>query len=285
MSEDFSFIDDEKSLSQLCEQLKSSKWLAVDTEFERVSTYYPELCLVQISNGDTTVVIDPITIGDMTPLLDLLYEPSITKVLHSAHQDLEIFFNIKGSVPPLLFDTQLAAPLLGYARGIGYGNLVNQALGVELEKGHARADWKRRPLSQDMLRYAADDVIYLGKLYQMFIEKLKSIKDQSTFNEKLANLVNAKTYRPEPNLMWNKIFAAKKMKGRQLDIIKKLAAWRELTARQRNRPRKWILTDYALIEMAKQLPKDKAALLKIDRVGEKLVSRHGGVLMELLHDN
>jgi hypothetical protein len=90
----FSFIDDEESLSKLCEQLESSKWLAVDTEFERVSTYYPELCLVQVSNGDTTAVIDPITIVDIAPLLNLLYEPSITKVLHSAHQDLEIFFNI-----------------------------------------------------------------------------------------------------------------------------------------------------------------------------------------------
>jgi ribonuclease D len=281
----FSFIDDEESLSKLCEQLESSKWLAVDTEFERVSTYYPELCLVQVSNGDTTAVIDPITIVDIAPLLNLLYEPSITKVLHSAHQDLEIFFNIRESVPTPLFDTQLAAPLLGYAQGVGYGNLVNAVLNIELEKGHARADWKRRPLTEDMLRYAADDVIYLGKLYEVFVEKLKSIKDQTSLNEKLAKLVKVETYKPEPNLMWNKMFAAKKMKGRQLDVVKRLAAWRELTARQRNRPRKWILTDYALIEIAKQLPEDKAALLKIDKVGEKTVSRYGDNLLNLLHDN
>lgn len=284
MSEVFSFIDDEESLRQLCEQLVSSTWLAVDTEFERVSTYYPELCLVQVSNGDITAVIDPIAIQDITPLLDLLYQPSITKVLHSAHQDLEIFFNIKESVPTPLFDTQLAAPLLGYAQGIGYGNLVKEALSIELEKGHARADWKRRPLSEDMLRYAADDAIYLGKVYEIFVEKLKAIEDQTSLNEKLANLIKAETYKPDPDLMWKKMFAAKRMKGKQLDVVKKLAAWRELTARERNRPRKWVLADHALIEMAKQLPEDKAALLKIDKVGEKTVSRHGNDLLKLLHD-
>ncbi|MFT5394885.1 MAG: ribonuclease D [Gammaproteobacteria bacterium] len=284
MSEVFSFIDDEESLRQLCEQLVSSTWLAVDTEFERVSTYYPELCLVQVSNGDITAVIDPIAIQDITPLLDLLYQSSITKVMHSAHQDLEIFFNIKESVPTPLFDTQLAAPLLGYAQGIGYGNLVKEALSIELEKGHARADWKRRPLSEDMLRYAADDAIYLGKVYEMFVEKLKTIEDQTSLNEKLANLIKAETYKPDPDLMWKKMFAAKRMKGKQLDVVKKLAAWRELTARERNRPRKWILADYALIEMAKQLPEDKAALLKIDKVGEKTVNRHGDALLKILHN-
>jgi ribonuclease D len=271
-------------LSQLCEQLSQSPWLAVDTEFERVSTYFPELCLVQISNGDVTAVIDPIAIKDITPMLDLLYQPAITKVLHSAHQDLEIFFNIKESVPTPLFDTQLAAPLLGYAQGIGYGNLVNEVLSIELEKGHARADWKRRPLSEDMLRYAADDVIYLGKVYEMFVEKLKTVEDQTSLNQKLANLVRAETYKPDPDLMWKKMFAAKRMKGKQLAIVKRLAAWRELTARERNRPRKWILADYALIEIAKQMPENKSELLKIDKIGEKTVIRHGDDLLKICHD-
>ncbi len=284
MSEVFSFIEDEESLRLLCEQLVSSTWLAVDTEFERVSTYYPELCLVQVSNGDITAVIDPIEIQDITPLLELLYQSSITKVLHSAHQDLEIFFNIEEAVPAPLFDTQLAAPLLGYAQGIGYGNLVKEALSIELEKGHARADWKRRPLSEDMLRYAADDVIYLGKVYEMFVEKLKTVEDQTSLNQKLANLIKAETYKPDPGLMWKKMFAAKRMKGKQLAVVKKLAAWRELTARKRNRPRKWILADHALIEIAKQLPENKSELLKIDKLGEKTVSRHGDDLLKVCHD-
>lgn len=284
MSDAYRLIDDEISLSKLCEELCDSNWLAVDTEFERVSTYYPELCLVQVSNGDITAVIDPVVIENIEPLLDLLYQPSITKVWHSAHQDLEIFFNIKGTVPTPLFDTQLAAPLLGHTQGIGYGNLVKEVLGIELEKGHARADWKKRPLSDDMLRYAADDVIYLGKVYECFIEKLKAVENKNPLNEKLANLIKVETYKPNPELMWKKIFAAKRMGGKQLAVIKQLAAWREITARERNRPRKWILADYSLIEMAKQLPESKAELLAIDKIGEKLVNRHGDVLLKICLD-
>ena len=124
-----------------------------------------------------------------------------------------------------------------------------------------------------------------SKLYTSINPSPARAPELVILNEKLAKLVKVETYKPEPNLMWNKMFAAKKMKGRQLDVVKRLAAWRELTARQRNRPRKWILTDYALIEIAKQLPKDKAALLKIDKVGEKTVSRYGDNLLNLLHDN
>lgn len=214
----------------------------------------------------------------------MLYQPSITKVLHSAHQDLEIFFNLKETVPTPIFDTQLVAPLLGYAQGIGYGNLVKEVLNIELEKGHARANWKQRPLTEAMLKYAADDVIYLGKVYEIFVEKLKTIEDQSPLNQKLANLIKAETYKPDPDLMWKKMFAAKKMKGKPLAILKKLAAWRELTARQRNRPRKWILADHALIEIAKTSPENTSELLKIDKLGEKTIRRHGDDLLRICHD-
>ena len=268
----------------MCEQLKPSTWLAVDTEFERVSSYYPELCLVQVSNGEITAVIDPITINDISPLLDLFYNPKITIVLHSAHQDLEIFFNIKRSVPIPLFDTQLAAPLLGYTQGIGYGNLVNEALEIELEKGHARADWKKRPISDEMLKYAADDVIYLAALYKLFIEKLKDVDDLSDMNERVDRLAKSETYEPDPGLLWKKIFAAKKMRGKPLETLKRLAAWREITARKRNRPRKWILPDHALVEMAKQSPENKTELITIDKVSEKIVNRHGDELLTIFKE-
>lgn len=284
MTEEFSFIDNDESLSQLCEQLSGSAWLAVDTEFERVSTYYPELCLVQISNGEIHAVIDPIAIKNLQPLYDLLYQESITKVLHSAHQDLELFFNIKGSVPTPLFDTQIAAPLFGYAKGIGYGNLVKEVLDIELDKGHARADWKKRPLTKELLRYAVDDAVYLGKVYEVFQEKIKEVKNLNDFNAQTEKLAKPETYQPDPETMWKKIFAAKRLKGRQLLIIKQLAAWRERTARERNRPRKWILADHAMIEMAKLSPETKSDFLKIDKVSEKMVDRHGDALLKIIHD-
>lgn len=282
MSEIFSFINDQESLIKLCAQFQNSTWLAVDTEFERVSTYYPELCLVQISDGVDTVIVDPIAIDNIEPLIELLYQESITKVLHSAHQDLEIFFNIKGNVPMPLFDTQLAAPLLGHAEGIGYGNLVKEVLKIELEKGYARTNWKQRPLTSKQLEYAANDAIYLGKVYEVFLKELEKINDLSIFNERTANLAKSETYQPDPGTMWKKIFAARKLKGKNLAIVKKLAAWREMTARSKNRPRKWIMPDHVIIDIAKRLPENKTDLLKIDKLSDKIVSQHGDVFLEIV---
>ncbi len=285
MTEAFTLINNEKSLSQACVQFSRSTWVAVDTEFERVSTYYPKLCLVQISNGINTAIIDPLAINELEPLFELLYQQSITKVLHSAHQDLEIFFNIKGFVPTPLFDTQLVAPVLGYAKGIGYGNLIKEALGIELDKGHARTDWKQRPLTEKQLRYAADDVIYLGKVYEVFLEKLNDVENLTSLNEHFINLAKPETYKPDPENMWKKIFAARKLNGKNLVVVKQLAAWREITARKQNKPRKWILPDYVLIDIAKQLPENKPDLLQIDKVSEKMVKRHGDTLLEIIKNN
>lgn len=239
--------------------------------------------MVQLSDGEVHAVIDPLVIENMEPLYDLLYQESITKVLHSAHQDLELFFNIKGYVPTPLFDTQLAAPLFGYAQGIGYGNLVKEVLEIELDKGHARTDWKKRPLSKEQLRYAVDDAVYLGKVYEVFQEKIKEVKNFHDFNAQLEKLTKAETYKPDPKNMWKKIFSAKRLKGKQLEIVKLLAEWREVTARERNRPRKWIIDNHAIIEMAKLLPENKSELLQIDKVSEKMVNRHGDVLLEIIH--
>jgi ribonuclease D len=220
----------------------------------------------------------------MQPLYDLLYQESITKVLHSAHQDLELFFHIKGFVPEPLFDTQIAAPLFGYAQGIGYGNLVKEVLEIELDKGHARADWKKRPLTKELLRYAVDDAIYLGRVYEVFSKKMKGVKNLHDFNAQIEKLSKSETYQPDPETMWKKIFAAKRLKGRQLEVVKQLAAWRERTARERNRPRKWILADHAMVEMAKLSPENKSDFLQIDKVSEKMVNRHGDALLKIIQD-
>lgn len=278
----YTLIDNESDLSDLTSQLEDSNWLAIDTEFERVNTYYPKLCLLQISNGEIHAVIDPLSIDDMSPLYDLIYKDTIKKVLHSAHQDLEIFFNLKGTVPVPLFDTQIAAPLMGYAKGIGYGNLIFEVLDVSLDKGHARTDWTRRPLSDEQLRYAVDDVIYLGQVYELFIDKLTQENKLNPLIEQFSALSKSETYEPDPGRMWKKIFAARKLKGENLEILKHLAAWRELTARELNRPRKWIIPDHALVDMAKNKPDQKEALLEIDKVGEKTVKRHGDALLKII---
>jgi ribonuclease D len=280
MTEDFLFIDNEASLSELCNKLEQSNWLAVDTEFERVNTYYPELCLIQVSNGTVHAIIDPIAINNLDSFYNLLYDESITKVLHSAHQDLEIFFNIKKSIPTPLFDTQIAAPLFDYAQGIGYGNLVKEVLNIELDKGYARTNWKKRPLTKEQLRYAVDDAIYLGKIYEIFAEKIKSVENLHNFNAQIERLYKPQTYEPDPATMWKKIFAAKRLKGKQLDIVKKLAEWREITARKQNRPRKWVLENHQITDLAKLRLESKKDLLNV--INEKALNKHGDELFAIV---
>lgn len=281
MNKDLEFIDNDLALSELCEQLKDCTWLAVDTEFDRVNTYYPELCLLQIANNNFTAVIDPLAITDLEPLYNVLYDPSITKVFHAARQDLEIFFHIKGEIPVPLFDTQIAASLLNYDAQIGYANLIWEILGIELTKTQTRTNWKRRPLSRDQLEYAADDVIYLGQVYELFQAKLIASGQLSLLDEEFNALTRPELYQPDPEKMWQKIKAAKRLKGNSLIILKQLAAWRELTARAENQPRKWILSDKTLVEMTRLLPANPDELSRIDGVNKRVLKRHAATLIEI----
>ena len=167
-------IATEQQLHELCTLLQGSRWLALDTEFIREKTYYPDFCLLQISNGTVAASVDPLAIEDLSELVDIMYDGSIVKIFHAGRQDLEIFHQLWGKLPQPLFDTQLAATLLGLGSQIGYGNLVQKVIGRELEKGHSRTDWSRRPLSQDQLRYALDDVIYLGDIYTNITKRLQT---------------------------------------------------------------------------------------------------------------
>ncbi|MGH8561939.1 MAG: ribonuclease D, partial [Nevskiales bacterium] len=167
------YIDTPAALDDFCAQLRGRDWLAVDTEFIRERTYYPQLCLVQVSDGETQACIDPIRLKDLGPLLALLYDPAVTKVFHAAGQDLELFYHLTGKVPGPVFDTQLAATLAGFGDQIGYARLVQDILGVELDKAHTRCDWSRRPLAEAELAYAADDVRYLCQVYDRLCTELK----------------------------------------------------------------------------------------------------------------
>ena len=210
------YIDSDAALTQFCSEIQHSKWLAIDTEFLREKTYYPQLCLIQIANDDTIACVDPIAIKDLTPLLDLLYQPDITLVFHAARQDLELLYLLKNSLPPNLFDTQLAATILGDGDQIGYGNLVKQRLDVSLDKAHSRADWTQRPLSPEQLEYAADDVRYLRELYHQMSADLEKQQRTEWLKEDFAALSNADNYVADPETIWRKIRGAGKLKGVQL---------------------------------------------------------------------
>ena len=283
MNRKFLTIENEEDLGKFCEQLKGSPWLAVDTEFERTQTYFPELCLLQVANANIAAVIDPIAIADLDPFFELLYDESITKVFHSGHQDLEIFFNLKGSVPTPIFDTQIAAPLLGHAEQIGYAKLVHKLSGVELGKAYTRSDWKQRPLKQGQLEYAINDVIYLGMAYVQFVEKLEKLNRLAWLEKDFYELANPERYQPDPEHIWKKIREAKKLKGKKLAVLQKLAAWREITAREKNRPRNWLMRDDAIVDIAQLLPEDLNALKKIKGLQDRFVKNHGVELLEIIH--
>jgi ribonuclease D len=276
------YIDTPEQLEALCQQLGQHDWLTLDTEFLREKTYRPRLCLLQVANPDVIACVDPLAVEDLSPLLDVLYNPAITKVLHAAHQDLEIFFDMRGEVPAPIFDTQIAATLLGHGEQIGYGNLVKIELGIELEKAHARADWCHRPLDDAQLDYAADDVRHLRDVYLNQRRQLAELGREQWLQPDFDELVDPARYSNPPEQAWLRLKGSNRLKGVQLAVLQKLAAWREERAQQSDRPRRWILKDDILLDMAKQMPQDIAKLKRIRGLEDGTVQRHGDTLLKLI---
>lgn len=281
-----SLLETSRDLINFTRQIHSQSWIAIDTEFERVNTYYPELCLVQIHAGDKTVLIDPLAIDDLQPLHDILSDTSITKVFHSARQDLEVFYNQTKSVPEPVFDTQIAASLVGFDDQIGYANLVRQMLDIDLPKTETRTNWKQRPLTDKQKHYAADDVIHLATLYEKCRSLLQQQNKQDECEQRCEALLNTALYEPDPQLMWKKVRIrdVSKLNSQQKQSLKKLAAWREQTARKANRPRKWIMKDHTLFELARDCPEDRDGLRKIRDLGDKTINRYSQQLLQLIHE-
>ncbi|MCP4128859.1 MAG: ribonuclease D [Gammaproteobacteria bacterium] len=275
-------IETAAQLQELCGKLRGSSWLALDTEFIREKTYYPHFCLLQISNGTVAASVDPLAIDDMSELVQIIYDHDIVKVFHAGRQDLEIFHQLWGKLPQPLFDTQLAATLLGLGSQIGYGNLVQKVIGRELEKGHSRTDWSRRPLSQDQLRYALDDVIYLGDIYLNITDRLNQLGRNTWLQEDFDTLTDPATYSVDPQGMWKRIKGNQHLKGVQLAVLQKIAAWREQQAESSNRPRRWILKDEVLVDLARLQPGDIKGLERIRGLEAGSIKRHGDTLLNLI---
>jgi ribonuclease D len=276
------YINRPEQLLPLCEQILQEPWIALDTEFLREKTYYPKFCLLQIAAPDWVACVDPLAIADLTPLVDAIYNPNITKVLHSCRQDLEIFFQITGKIPGPIFDTQIAAPLLGFQENPGYAMLVSSFLNINLSKAHTRADWTERPLSQDQIQYAADDVIYLCKIYTIMCEQLEKLGRLNWLESDFALLNNPELYQLSPENAWLKIRGKNKLTGRQLSILQALSEWRERTAQTENKPRNWLFPDDMLLELGKLQPVTTSDLAKIRNINERSVNRYGKVICELI---
>src|SRR3546814_113419 len=221
-------------------------WLTIDTEFVRVDTYYPKLCLVQIGDPERAVCIDTLAFDDLTPLLDVLYAPTSINVFHAASQDLEILVRLRGNCPQPLFDTQIAATLLGIGDQIGYAGLIDKRLGITLDKSLSRTDWARRPLKDAELAYAAADVSHLATIYGALQDELAAAGRLGWLAEDCARLADASHYVTRPEDAWQRLRGLARMDARAQTVAAALAAWRETEAQNRDRPRKWIIDDDAI---------------------------------------
>ena len=275
-------INTDAALHDFCQKIQHCQWLTVDTEFLREKTYYPRLCLIQIASADHIACIDPLAIDDLSPLMSVLYQPDMTLVFHAARQDLELLYQQQGALPATVFDTQIAATLLGYGEQIGYGQLVQQCLGIQLDKAYARTDWSQRPLDKAQLSYAADDVRYLRDVYSYLLAQLHQYQRQHWLADEFAQLVNIKHYTAAPHEAWRKVKGMGKLKGQALAILQQLAAWREQHAMTTNRPKRWLLKDEVLLDLARIAPTQLTAMTKIRGIEKGTLNRHGQTLLTLI---
>lgn len=265
------------------EQLRDAAFVALDTEFMRESTYFPKLCLVQMATPAQCVLVDPQTLPDLQPLWDFLNDRSRTKVLHAARQDLEVLtVAMRGTLAGPIFDTQIAAALLGHPAQIGYGALVAARLDHQLEKGHTRTDWSRRPLSPEQLQYAEDDVRYLVPLYQNLRDALESAGRTSWLYEETRELESPALHRTEPEAAWKRLKGLDRLRPEQRATAKLLAQWREETAIKHDKPRGWILADDALREIAERMPATTADLESVRTLPAGVLRRRGEELLALV---
>jgi ribonuclease D len=243
---------------------KETTYLAIDTEFRREDTYFPQLCLIQVATSDCIFLIDAIKILDITPFFSILTNPNILKVFHSGRQDLEIFCHLmQGTVTRNVFDTQIAAMLAGYGESAGFESLVSKLLNVSLDKSSRHTDWTKRPLAEEQKTYAINDVLYLRPLYELIITKLIQKDRQDWIKDEVSLLESADFLITVPKQAWRKLNTSH-FSSRSLYLVQKLTEWREDTAQRMNIPRSWLLKDevildlslrkYASIESLKKIP-------------------------------
>ena len=257
-------IEDSESLAELCSRLSRSDFVAVDTEFMRENTYWPDLCLIQIADTAEAAAIDPKAKGlDLTPLLDLLVgNEEVLKVFHAGSQDVEIVYNITERTPHPIFDTQIAAMALGLGEQIGYSNLVDSLLGRSIDKGARFTDWGRRPLDERQLDYAIADVTHLAELFPRMLQRLKKTGRGAWIDEEMERLADPANYANEPEQAWRRV-RVQSRKPEVLGRLKALAAWREREAQQRDLPRGRLLRDETLADLAAHPPREQKALAKV----------------------
>lgn len=276
-------ITDQDELATACERLAEGSFLCVDTEFHRETTYWPELCLIQASCENYEVMIDPMSDDlDIGPFLQLLADPNRPKVFHAARQDLEIFNRLIGHPPAPVFDTQIAAMALGIGDSISYDNLIQRILKRRIDKSSQFTDWKRRPLTEKQLVYALGDVTHLRDAYKKMLARLQEMDRLAWVEAEMAELTDPAVYDTTPENAWRRLKLRKPQKE-YAAIFASVAAWREEKAQTLNRPRRRILKDDAIQEIAGQKPQSEKAFDRLRAVPKGFIrSKYADGLVEAI---
>jgi len=264
------------SLSELCNKLKESEYVTVDTEFIREKTYWPDLCLIQVADSKNAAVVDVLSPNiNIEPLLNIMHDPKILKVFHAARQDLEIFFKLTNRLPQPLFDTQIAAMVCGFGDSVGYDTLVNKITGKIIDKSSRFTDWSLRPLTQKQIDYALGDVTHLRLVYENLNQHLLEGDRSEWLREEVEKLNDTGIYQTSPPDAWKRI-KSRNTNPRFLGVLKELASWREKEAQKKNIPRNHVIKDEALVEIAHSSPKSLKSLNRIRGLGQRTAEGYVG---------
>jgi ribonuclease D len=277
-------LSDAGELGSLVQALCGSEAVGLDTEFMRERTYYAQLCLLQLADTERSACVDTLALSDLSPLRALLSDPKVCKILHAARQDLEVLWPTAGAARNV-FDTQVAAGLIGLPAQIGYGDLVSRLLGIQLPKGQTRTDWSRRPLSPEQLQYAIEDVLHLPPLRARLIEELEQRGRLGWFQEdSIALDAAASSFEIDPEEAWQRLKGISELDEGRIRLARLLAGWRERRAIAANRPRGWILPDPALREIVQRVPRTASALERIQDLPEGIRDRSGAQILALVSE-
>ena len=276
------YISNQEEFEAFIDRARSSSVLAIDTEFLREKTYYAKLCLLQMATDTEVVIVDPFSVKNIKCLSVLFDNDSIVKLFHAGGQDLEILYREVGVLPKPIFDTQVAAALLGHTLQIGYAALVHSVCGVALKKTDSFTDWSQRPLSDSQITYAADDVIYLPEMYASMRSRLEEKGRLAWLDNDFAELTDPSNYQEDPRLRYKRLKRVASLSRRQLSAARELAAWRELEARRRNIPRKWVLTDEQIVEACKRDARSIDELFMVRGMKDRLSTRDARMVVKLI---
>jgi ribonuclease D len=259
-------LETEDLINNFVSMISSTNTIGLDTEFVRIRTYYPKLCLVQISSNLGTGCIDCLQKNNLKKVWQLIFNPKRLKIVHSARQDLEILFLIKNQIPENIFDTQIGAALLGYPPQVGIKQLLKDELNIVISKTETRSDWGKRPLDLKQIEYALEDVNHLLNLHNSLEKKLKEKERYRWAMEDSSRILTNEKELFNPDSAWKRIPGIKNLKNKNQYLAVKLATWREKTAIQMDLPRQWLLSDKSLIETAK---KELVSLTRLESIGIK----------------